>query len=247
MSGVGFILGAVWAGLLAIWLVRLPIERLYNPTPVLLIWLSARVLLRLGVGGFGVLWWESLRLPEPSPFSVIIVQATCPEAWAEGEKAFRRFHARGVRVALLVAKPEESYWAIPPTRDTSIWTALGPALRAAAPKRAQRAAAAPVWAQLRPYRKRITEGLWIGNFDSLPTSAREWSHWISACGPILSRDREPIQTRLSDFQPVGPPLSQVQLYSLLTLGCGLVLLGLEVGLYVFRYYLPLRPAQNLIR
>ena len=247
MSSIGIILGAAWAVLLAVWLVRLPVERLYRPTPGLLTWLGARVLLRLGVGVFGVLWWESLRLPEPPPFSVLIVQSNCPEAWAEVEKAFQLFHARGVRVALLVAEPQEAYWAIPPTRDSSICSTIGRALRATAPERASRAAAAPVWAQLRPYRERIIEGVWIGNFDSLPTPAREWSHWISACGPILSREGYSILTRLSDFQPVGPPLSQAQIYSLLTLGCGLVLLGLEVGLYVFRYYLPLRPAQDCIR
>lgn len=247
MSGVGIGIAVTWAVLLAIWLVRLPSDQLYRPTIGLLSWLSIRVLLRLGVGVFGGMWYESLHAPRESPFAVMIVQSSCGAAWEQGEPAFQVFHAQGVRVGLLVAKPHEAYWAIPPTQDSAVWFTLWRALRAVVPESPQIAASAPVLAQLRPHREQLTEALWIGSFDSLPTSAKEWSHWIPACRTALRQEDWPSYPSLSGFSPSRPPFSEAQVYGLLVLGCGLALLALEVGLYVFRYHLPFRTAQELIR
>lgn len=239
--GVG--LAIAWAVLLVIWLVRLPVEQLYKPTLSLLGWLSARVLLRLSVGVFGGLWWESLQAPEAPPFSVVILQAGCPQAWERAEAALKAF--RGMRVGLIVAKPREAYWAIPPTEDTTVWATLWRAMRAAQPPQTRSAAIAPVLAQLRPYQTQLIQALWIGDFDSLPAALAR-SQWLPACA-ASPREELPFLTNLSTFRPTSPSLSMAQVYSLLVLGSGFALLALEVVLYVFRYNLPFRLVQEPIR
>lgn len=243
---MGIVFIAVWAILVAIWLLRLPSEKLYasKAREWVSVWIAVRALLRFGLGAFGVLWWESWRTPPEPVYAAIVVEAACPAAWQKVLPYAEALWQKGVHVGLIAAKPTQAFWAIPPTEDRALFQELFTALKENLPApTAQAPSAALVWGQIRPWRTHLYHTIWIGHFESpLSGAAQANSTWLPTCG-----ETSPFRT-LSSPQPLPPeglpdpaPPPWVS-YALAFFLCGSVLLGMEIPFYFLRKHLPLGQA-----
>ncbi|MCS7161930.1 MAG: hypothetical protein NZ958_01195 [Bacteroidia bacterium] len=237
MSGIGLGLLLLWGAFIGLWLIRLPIERLYAPQPWVVFWLGFRALLRLGVGLFGLLWWESVRLPASSPFYVVVLDARCPQAWNKAEDLFKRLYYKGLRAGLLVATAEEAFWAIPPTTDPEVFRLLFEVMEASRPFLLTYEiplTPAKSLAKLRPWAEEVWRAIFVGNFTKEPLSiGANPPVWV----PLCARLSEP-----KDEPELDAPLVSEETFALGFFLCGLALLVGEGGLYILRQGLPLRSA-----
>lgn len=231
MSYTGGALLLLWMVLLGIWVIRLPSEKLYAPRPWVYLWLAVRVLLRGGIGFFAVLAWESYRAPSPPPAYALVVDAACPEAWTAATQIARGLFAERQRVGLLAVTSKSAFWAIPPTQDSILFSALLDRLKEGAPTSMDTVAYHAALRQLRPYVRThsFTAAVWIGRFADGPSDGIR----LSLCPGKL--------TDLQNLQLPSPPLSEAKWYGLGALLCvGLLLIG-EGYFYLLRKHLPLRP------
>lgn len=233
MSWVAVALIAGWAGLLMVWVLRLPIDKLYASSDKVLGWLMARVLLRFGVGVFGVLGWEALERPQPPALIAVVVDRDCPEAWLRAQAAASRWLSAGYRVGLVVAGPARAFWAIPPTVDTVLWHKLFSACLEVVQTRTEKPAYAAARRTLEPYRDRLLAVLWVGRWEASPLV---WP----ACGASPSPGQPQIVTL--ETLPLPSTWPAWGIYALLFFVCGGLLLGMEVTLYLTGKHLPLRQA-----
>lgn len=230
MSYTGSALLLLWMVLLGVWIVRLPSEKLYAPRPWVYLWIAARVLLRGGIGLFAVLAWESYRTPSPTPAYALVVDAACPEAWTAATQIARGLFAERQRVGLIAVTSKSAFWAIPPSHDSTLFSALLTHLKESAPTSTDTVAYHSALRQLRPYLRAnyFTAAVWIGRFtDTLSEGIR-----LPLCPGEL--------TNLQSLRLPSPPLSEGKWYGLGALLCvGLLLIG-EGYFYLLRKHLPLR-------
>jgi len=238
VSGIAIGLLALWAVLLMVWVVRFPIDQLYAATDKVLGWIMVRVLLRFGVGVFGVLWWEDLRQPPPSAVLAVVVDQGCPEAWQRALAAGQVWLAKGHRVGLVAGGAHRAFWAIPPTVDTFLWHKLTSACLEAALARSERPAYAAARRALDPYRDQLVAVLWIGRWNPGPSST--WFLLWPACGGPPPTGSAQLVTR--DTLPLPRIWPVWAAYALLFFVCGGLLVGMEVALYLTGKHLPLRQA-----
>lgn len=221
-----------------VWVLRLPLDKLYAASDKVLGWLIVRVLLRFGVGVFGVLGWEALQRPQAPPFVAVVVDRDCPEAWSEADAAANRWLSAGYRVGLVVAGPARAFWAIPPTVDTVLWRKLISACLEAVQARSKEPAYAAARRMLDPYRNRLLAVLWAGRWAHIPSSESPlvWP----ACGASPPAH----QARLVTLETLPLPSTWPAWggYALLFFVCGGLLIGMEVALYLMGKHLPLRQA-----
>lgn len=246
MSVVGIVLIAGWAVLLGVWAVRLPVERLYKPLGWVQGWIISRLLLRFGLGVFGILWWEALRHPPPSPFSVLVVQGSCNAAWEAALSVAQQLWAKEHRVGVIAAKKEEAFWVVPPTKDQALFRKLvGECLKA------EKGPVVPAsvrlaGVQLRPWQDQLIQVVWIGAFSEPPMPFGDSPQLIPQCGQTPSTASggkgEPQQLPIKSV-----PWGEAEGYALLFFLCGGLLLGSEVALYILRKHLPLRETPQLLR
>lgn len=236
---------------MAVWLLRLPSEKLYasRAREWVSVWIAVRALLRFGLGAFGVLWWESWRTPSQPVYAAIVVEAACPAAWQKVLPYAEALWQKSVHVGLIAAKSTQAFWAIPPTQDRALFQELFTALKENLPAPTTQAPSATLaWGQLRPWRTRLYHIVWIGHFESpLPAGAQAYSTWLSACGETPPFQVSSPSTPLPPEElptPSAPPWIG---YALAFFLCGGILLGMEIPFYLLRKHLPLRQAQELLR
>lgn len=230
MTATGTSLLLLWGFLIFLWLFRLQRYELYVEKSWVSLWITARALFRLGIGIFGILAWESLRTPEPSSFHAIIVDTGCIEAWKLSEELAQKLLKKHYRTALLAVKGEESFWAIPPTTDSTLFFLLMKEMKQAAiPSQGALPALRSIRRQLIPYQERLTQTIWVGRF------------------PSEVKDRLPgcIEDQRTAISIKTPSLPTWKGYGLAFLLCAFLLLLGDGSLYFFRKYLPLRSAQDL--
>ncbi|MCS7153618.1 MAG: hypothetical protein N2253_06310 [Bacteroidia bacterium] len=220
----------MWVILLGIWLVRLPVDKLYANKAWVSLWITSRVILRLGMGVFGVLAWESYRNPSPPPAYVLIIENGCPEAWQGGYVIAQRLFRQGERCGLLAVTPRSAFWAIPPTADSGMFFKLYALLEEKVLPRSQSLSEAAALSQLRPFLQEGSIGalLWLGRFQS----ASKEGMYVPFC-----------QDKAIDAHALSLPSLSVPesvWYGLGFLLCaGLLLIG-EGYFYFMRKHLPLR-------
>lgn len=230
MSSLAVVLLIIWTLLIGVWLVRLPADQLYAERPWVYLWLTLRALLRLGLGIFAVLAWDTYRMPSPSYFYALIVESTCPESWTSAEKVAYHLLDSGQRVGLLIATPAAAFWGIPPTVDRQVFSYLLSTCRLAASPAPKAANAEEAARQLRSYNERLIAAIWLGRFHK--TESIQGRHF-SLCDGTESAE-------INLNQLPSPPLSERSWYGLGFLLCLFLLLVGEGYFYLTRKHLPLR-------
>ncbi|MCX7606493.1 MAG: hypothetical protein N2170_04405 [Bacteroidia bacterium] len=239
MSILGIAAVLLWGGLLGLWLVRLPLDKLYRPTQWTYLWVQSRVLLRFGIGLFLILWGDGSRVKNEEMFYALVVQASCPAAWEGAGSTARKVWGQGGRVGLLVAKSGEAYWAIPPTRDSLLFYFLWRELQRVGPLPGKSASVSFVLSQLRPWRREIIQVIWLGDFDALfPEVGRAPPVQLASCGRSFSAGQAPFSLSSSEEAIASLPWEEREYYALAFFVCGGLFLGMEVTLYFLRKHLP---------
>ncbi|MCS6895502.1 MAG: hypothetical protein NZZ60_05055 [Bacteroidia bacterium] len=229
MSSTGIVLLLFWTLLIGVWLVRLPADILYAERPWIYLWLTVRALLRLGLGVFGVLAWESYKVPTDRRFYTIVIEGTCMESWSGAEKVAQYLFSKGQPVGLLIATPTSAFWGIPPTIDRSAFFYLLKTCQLAASPAPKPSSAEEVYRQLRPYEEMVIAAIWLGRFHG--TKYIDGIHF-ALCDSSAER---------IDFRKLpSPPLSERRWYGIGFSLCLFLLLFGEGYFYLMRKHLPLR-------